>query len=418
MNDARVAAKVRVQIRRFSGKLSEELPKTARRMVGEVLHGIQSRGSVLLSEIARSLAEPVSLKKRIERLSRQLDRRGLDRALSRSLLQEAGGKLDDEALLVVDPTDIVKPHGRRMPYLAQVRDGSEGELREGYWCCLAVAAWRGRAEVVPLYQELYSQEAPCFVSENEQILRAVRRVRRHAGKKGTWVMDRGGDRIKLLKPLLQEKIPFLIRMRGDRAVYFARRRMIMERVAEQCPLRFRETVVKETDKGERIYQLDIGSRKVRLPGFERKLTLVVVRGFGQRPLMLLTTLEVTRSRKSHWRVVQAYLSRWRVEETIRFIKQSYQLEDIRLLSYRRLRSMAVLVMAAAYFACAYLGRDIRLNLLLHRVYRAAKRVYGIPEFRFYAIADGMKNILFTRHWRTVPATGSDPPLNAALPFDS
>ena len=46
-------------------------------------------------------------------------------------------------------------------------------------------------------------------------------------------------------------------------------------------------------------------------------------------MMLLTSLRVTRSRKSLWRVVESYLSRWRVEETIRFIKQSYQLEDIR-----------------------------------------------------------------------------------------
>ena len=118
--------------------------------------------------------------------------------------------------------------------------------------------------------------------------------------------------------------------------------MLLEQVALGCPLRFRETVVKETPEGERIYQLDFGSRTVRLPGFERKLTLVVVAGFGRKPLMLLTTERTARSRKSHWRVVEAYLSRWRVEETIRFIKQSYRLEDIRLLSYLRLRCIATL----------------------------------------------------------------------------
>ena len=58
--------------------------------------------------------------------------------------------------------------------------------------------------------------------------------------------------------------------------------------------------------------------------------------------------------------------------------------------------MATLVMAAAYFACTHLGRQLRLAVLLKRVYRAAKRFYGIPEFRFYAIADGLKNILYGR----------------------
>jgi len=34
----------------------------------------------------------------------------------------------------------------------------------------------------------------------------------------------------------------------------------------------------------------------------------------------------------------------------RFIKQSYNLEDIRVLKYRRLKNLVVLVTAAAYFA--------------------------------------------------------------------
>ena len=95
-------------------------------------------------------------------------------------------------------------------------------------------------------------------------------------------------------------------------------------------------------------------------------------------------------------MVESYLARWRVEETIRFIKQSYQLEDIRLLSYERLRNMAALVMVVAYFACVYLGKSVRLQILLQHIQQAAKRIYGIPEFRFYALADGIKQILFGR----------------------
>ena len=48
--------------------------------------------------------------------------------------------------------------------------------------------------------------------------------------------------------------------------------------------------------------------------------------------------------------MQGYLTRWRVEDTIRFIKQSYRLEHMRLLDFRRLRNMAALVVAVAYFA--------------------------------------------------------------------
>jgi hypothetical protein len=37
-----------------------------------------------------------------------------------------------------------------------------------------------------------------------------------------------------------------------------------------------------------------------------------------------------------------------VEETIRFLKQSYQLEDIRVLTYVKLQNMMALVTAVAY----------------------------------------------------------------------
>ena len=66
--------------------------------------------------------------------------------------------------------------------------------------------------------------------------------------------------------------------------------------------------------------------------------------------MLLTTVSVKRNRKQLWFIVSAYLSRWLVEETIRFIKQSYHLEDIRVLNYERLRNLVALVLAAAYFS--------------------------------------------------------------------
>ena len=57
--------------------------------------------------------------------------------------------------------------------------------------------------------------------------------------------------------------------------------------------------------------------------------------------MFLTNRRVTRSRKRLCAVVESYLGRWQVEETIRFIKQSYRLENIRVLKYESLRNLAM-----------------------------------------------------------------------------
>ena len=396
MNDAKVAHRIREKVTEFSGKVSAGLPKTAGRLVREVVYGMQSRGSVRLSEIARSLEEPTRMKKVIERLGRQLNRAELREKVRVNLLRLAAKRIDQESLLVVDPTDISKPYASKMQYLARVRDGSDGGIRDGYWCCQVVATRRASREVLPLYQELYSQKAPDFDSENEEILKAIEKVSSETGGEGTWVVDRGGDRKEIIVPLLRWKCRFLIRLRGDRHLVVRRGAKRVEEIAAQCRLPYRETVIKESQDDEQVYHLDFGACLVRFPGFDRPLFLVVVRGFGEKPLLLLTTMPIKKSRKSLWRVVESYLARWRVEETIRFIKQSYQLEDIRLLTYQRLQNMASLVMTTAYFACVYLEKSIKLKILVQHIHRAAKRIYGIPEFRYYALANGIKQILYSR----------------------
>lgn len=166
-------------------------------------------------------------------------------------------------------------------------------------------------------------------------------------------------------------------------------------------------MVREAGAKEKVYRLAFGGMKVRFPDSSVPLSLLVVSGFGKKPLMLLTTLPFG-SKKRAWRIVESYLGRWKVEETIRFIKQSYALEDIRLLSYQRLRTMAVLVMAVAYFACVHLGRRAKLRILAAHVYRASKRIFGLAEFRFYAVADGIQHVLYGRSGR-VKAPPPPPP---------
>ncbi len=263
---------------------------------------------------------------------------------------------------------------------------------------------------MPLDQELYSQEAPGFVSENDEILKSIGRVSKATRGRGVWVIDAGGDRKKILEVILNQGHRFVVRQRGDRHLISGRQRKSVKEWADGCRRQHREVVIKETSSGEQVYPLEFGFRKVRWPGRTEPLYLVVVDGLGSNPLILLTNRKVTRSRKSQWRVVESYLSRWRVEETIRFIKQSYQLEDIRLLKYEGLRNLVMLVLATSYFASVHLGKRAKLGILVQHVERAAKRIYGVPEFRFYAIADRIKQLLFGRNTGIGPPQ-SDPCLN-------
>ena len=126
------------------------------------------------------------------------------------------------------------------------------------------------------------------------------------------------------------------------------------------------------------------------------LYLLVVKGMEEEPMMLLTTEPLRLNRKILWRMVRSYFRRWAIEETIRFIKQSYEIEDVRVLGYRRLQNLLPLVTAAAYFAAVVLDTQAKLKVMAGYVFKAAKRLFGIPDFRYYAIADGLMSI-FNQH---------------------
>jgi hypothetical protein len=394
MHYAKTAQKLREQILRFSGELSSGLPKPARRFIAEMIYGIQARQSVRLTEIGRALEERIPLRKTEYRLCRQLKRKGLWERLTQTLCRMAAVRIQELTLLILDLTDISKKYARRMEYLAGVHDGSEDSVANGYWTVQVVGAEVGKTTLLPLYNRLYSQRSPEFRSENAEVEEAIETVSSQTQGRGVWVIDRGGDREKLLWYLVKNKHLFLLRLRGDRHLVFHGRTLSALEIAETCPMLYAETVVKEEKDQEKVLRIEFGFRSVGLPDRNASLALVVVKGFGPEPLMLLTDLPLKKTRKSLWWAVEAYITRWKIEETIRFIKQCYQLEDIRLLTYIRLRNMMALVMAVAYFTMAYLGLRTKLRVLAGHVLRAARRIFGIPEFRFYALADGIREHLF------------------------
>jgi len=391
---AQTATRLREQIAHFSGNLSQGLCKPARRLVQEAVYGIQARQSVHLTEIARSLEEPIPLIKTENRLSRNLRRPKLRTTLQDALVRQGSSRIRPDTLLILDLSDLVKPYAKKMEYLSRVRDGSEGKLADGYWLCQVIGVENEGNEITPLYGELYSSQAKDFVSENREILQALGKVSQAVGGRGIWVIDRGGDRGRLYEELIAHGLRFIVRQVGDRHLLCGPRPEMALQIALDASLPYQTQIVREVKGKEQVFHLSYGFRAARLPDYPQvPLFLVVVKGLGESPLMLLTSLPMRRNQRLLWWVVSAYLTRWRVEETIRFGKQSYQLEDIRVLTYDRLRNLVVLVMAAMFFTAVVIGTKMKLSVLASHVLKAAKRLFGIPDFRYYALSDGIREIL-------------------------
>ena len=413
MNDTTIASKAKAQLAGFMGKVFTHFSKPARRFVEECIYGIQASGDTKLSSIVRAIDDDIRPIYTEKRLSRNLDDATLETSIADAVLKDGARSVRADTLLLVDPTEIRKEFAHAMEHVTRVRDASrsskEGRdvLVNGYHGCMVAACRIGGRKTVPLALRLWSSRAPGFKGENDEVLKILKAVYAATGGKGVTVYDRGGDRPAFYGYLIGNGRDFVIRLTG-RNVLSWRGMHEASDLARECTMRHAHHVTFDSHGRECHVPVSFGAMPVRLPMHPGKeLHMVVVKGFGRDPMMLITSLPVSGSFESQWRVVDAYLSRWRVEETIRFVKQSYGFENIRVLSYARIRNMASLVLASAYFATVWIGRHARREVLAEHIKRLGKRLNEVPEFAAYAIADGIRRA-FTRFGRWIQVSARTP----------
>jgi hypothetical protein len=347
----------------------------------------------MLTEIGRQLESKVSLKKIEERFSRQLKKVKIWQGIQDHILSMAQERVKEDKLLILDLSDIKKKYAEKMEYLAQVRDGSEdGEIMDGYWTNQVIASELGSNEVTLSYFSLYSQGSPDFICENEEILKAINHVSNYVQNRGVWIIDRGGDRDALYESLIKNRRKFIIRLVGTRDLLHQNIIVRALWLAYAFHLPYSEKIVRFKDEKETIHSIRYGFVTVQLPDFNMPLTMVVVQVLDVKPMMLLTSVTVKQCQKGLFYIIRAYLKRWGIEDTIRFVKQTYDLENIRVLKYVRMQNMMALLLAVFYFVAVILDQSQKLTIMAGHVLDSTKRVFGIPDFKYYALGDGLCNI--------------------------
>lgn len=395
-SESRTVANLKGQLSKFSGIISKGFNKPKQRLIKEMLYGIQASKDVKLSNIGRTLKEDQRLIKTEDRLSRNLDDVDFTDAINDEICRLASTKVTDEMVIAIDPGDIRKKYAKKMEFLEKVYDGSENEIGNGYPLCKAVATDIESKKVIPLYCEAYSHSAPEVKSENSRILKMIETIFKHIGEKGVHAIDRGGDRgVIYEKYLMRDKpIKFVIRLRDRDLVHKGRRKNCLK-MAMSLSTPYEAILIIYENGKEKRRKIQYNAVEVKLPTYDNKLFFIVVKGFGVKPMMLLTSCQVnTKKKESVWRIVEYYLARWKCDESYRYIKQSYNLEDIRVRSYKAIRNIVVLVLAVSYFAAVYLGQNIKLKMLVERIFLVSKRFFGVPSFFNYAVAEGIFNLLF------------------------
>ena len=375
-------------ILRFSEKISKKLNRPAMKFVCDMVYGILASKSSLLSEIGRNLNEKISLRKTITRLSRNLNDFNDGEELFGEYLNSIKNRYNDKSVLIIDGSDIVKPASTKLESLCEVRDGSTGEIGIGYHT-LGAAILSDRKLPYGIYSRIYSSKETDFVSEDNENLKCFEFLSKHFSKSNIRTMDRGFDCNKYYEYFIKNNEKFIIRAKKNRNVIYNNKTVNILELAKQFKGKYKLEYV---DKGGMKRNVKISIIPIRLCEFRKtELNLVVVYGFGSIPMMLITNLH-SNDKRLCTAVCKVYLMRWRIEEYFKFKKQSFDFENIRVQSLKSIRNLDLMLTLAIGYIAEISGKSYTAKLRME-VIDISKRIFGVPDFVYYAVADGIFEIL-------------------------
>lgn len=374
----------------FASKLTNGMQKPNKNFILDMFFGMAKGKSVLLSNIARALEEPIDTVQTVKRLSNRLDEFHETSDLLENYEEMIKPFLQEEDnLILVDNSEIVKPAAIKMEGLRRVRDGSTGEFGNGYWTTNMIAVAPKTKHPISVYSHLYSSAEEGFLSENEETYKGLDHVNRLVGeKKATFVMDRGYDNIAIMKKVLQQKNNFIIRMKKTRNVLYQNKKYNIYDLA----LRRKGKINFQSEIKGSVYDLKVSHLTVEIPSLKgKKFTMVIVYGYGKEPMVLLTNKRV-RKKEEVISILKAYITRWRIEEMFRVQKQEFELEDVRVRTLPRLKRMFLFVSMMITYMTLKIEKQ---NGFFHNVIEKAKGIKPKEQIRMflYRFSAGMEAIL-------------------------
>ena len=382
--------KVQVKFNQYIGRITRIFSRPQVKFLRDMIYGILKSGEVKLNCISRALCEDISLKKTSERLGRNLSVEGISEKLNKELSSVNKRDLNSgNSYLILDMSDITKPKAKKMEGLSLVRDGSSGEdepkLVNGYWLCNVIGIESKDNTIYPLYSELYSLKTE-NTSENAKIIRAIDVVNENIPK-GTWVLDRGGDRSVIIEHLLKEDSSFIIRQKGGRYLKKKDREYSLKEIAKTVKLKYTFRSKTHTFK--------CGAVQVKYKKEKNNLWLVVSRyKDGGYFYFLCFFPEIFNQQGAAIKAMEGYSKRWSIEEVHKHVKVDFNLEDVRLMSYQSLKNLMPILWTAISFLYVRL-KSIDLELIVKSKIKVLvkEKIREISGFIYYKLYKVLKFIL-------------------------
>ena len=395
----------------FCGKLSNGFYRPTQKFVVDMVYGLLSGKSCHLTEIARKLNESIALDKTVERLSRNLMNFDGAEQLSENYFEEVKRHFDGDTVLIVDDSDISKSCSSKLEGLCKVRDGSTGEITDGYWYAGVSALTAGHKQPIPVYSRVYSTVEEGYVSNNAETLKSLEFLSSRFHKTNIRALDRGYDAGYVFDYFIPREESFIVRMDGTRNVLRKGEKILLSKLARRFKGKY---ALKFEAKDGRKSNCKISIVPVSLPDYpETTLNLVVCNGLGKEPLMLLTNLE-SDDKRLPVTIIKVYLMRWRIEEYYKFKKQGFGFEKFLVRTLKSIRNLDLLLTITIGYI-GTLSEKINESVAVLEIIEASKRLYGLSKFTFYAISDGLFEI-FSKLYTGISGFFDRPPRSNQLCF--
>lgn len=388
------------EIVNFSNKLALGLAKPVSKFVMDMMFGIARGQSVLLSDISRSLNENIKLRYTIERLSDHLENMNDDEI---NILRNNYNKLilkniDDNPLILLDDSEIIKKYGKKFEDLCMVKDASslKDDIYPGYHVCEATVVTKNEKQPISLYSHIYSTESQGFQSMNDETLKSIQYVKSVIRNKVTFVCDRGYDAniyFDYFLDMNRNQDDFVIRLKENRNLLFKGKSKKVGDIAARRKGKIKMNMY-FTKENVEVY---VSHTRVELPRHKEKiLNLVIVYGLSEeKPMMLLTNKEI-RDKKDVHKIVRAYMNRWRIEENFRFKKQQYGFENMRVRTLKAMNTINMLLMMHIGHI-GMLAEKVNEKLLVIKMIERGKSIKNKSSMWYYQISKGIKEILKYAH---------------------
>jgi hypothetical protein len=274
-----------------------------------------------------------------------------------------------ELTLILDGMELRRSGADAQENLMQVRD-LDGRLVNGYRS-FNVLGMGTDGERGLLYHRLFSSEEDDFRSENTEWRLALEATEGcladHEGAK-TWVLDRGFDNDDVWWWIWDESESHVVwraKHLGRVVLWRTPEGQWEERYLEATfdhlqPMATIETKLTVRLRGQKRTKrqsvlVDIAAVPIRVyaPGDKARTrdvwcVQVTVRNALQKPWVLLTDWPVT-DETSALRTFRFYRTRWAVEDTFKFIKSAFGIEEVQMLKLHAVRTLVALAWVAAGF---------------------------------------------------------------------